>query len=159
MRMGSWSHALVLGLALAGSAGIVVTVAPVPAFAQHPAGMPIVSTSLLRFEAAVSWASVAPRWRAQRGGWAAAVSNARTPQQLAVQVLALETAMGWSAVQPSWRQERPAWVARVRAASTTAEVARLLLALENTTRWEAVAAAWRTDRGAWIAALQGVAGG
>jgi hypothetical protein len=111
-----------------------------------------------RFEGAVTWTSVSPRWRTQRAAWVAAVSNAHTPQELAQQIVALETAMGWSAVQPSWRQERAGWVARARAVTTARDAAQLLLGLEDVTKWESVAPSWRTDRGAWVSALQSVTG-
>lgn len=157
MTVRSLSRGLLLLAALSGAAGVSLTAAPTVARAQG-AGLPIVSTSLLRFEAAVTWASVSPGWAARRGAWSAAVNGAQTPEQLAAQVLALEAAMGWSAVQPSWRRDRPAWVARGRAAHTAADVATLLLGLENVTKWESVAASWRTDRGPWVSALGSVAG-
>lgn len=146
---------LMVALVAGGAAGIAA--APTVAHAQSP-GVSVVSSSLLRFEGAVTWTSVSPRWRTQRAAWVAAVSNAHTPQELAQQIVALETAMGWSAVQPSWRQERAAWVARARAVTTAHDAAQLLLGLENTTKWESVAPSWRTDRGAWISALQSVTG-
>lgn len=157
MSLGTMARRWVLAAALLGGAAMGMTAAPTAVHAQSP-GVSMVSSSLLRFEGAVTWTSVSPRWRTQRAAWVAAVSNAHTPQELAQQIVALETAMGWSAVQPSWRQERAAWVARARAVTTARDAAQLLLGLENTTKWESVAPAWRTDRGAWVSALQSVTG-
>lgn len=157
MSLGTFARRWVLGLSLMGGAVMGVVAAPTAAHAQSP-GVSMVSSSLLRFEGAVTWTSVSPRWRDQRAAWVAAVSNARTPQALAQQIVALESAMGWSAVQPTWRQQRPAWVAQARAVATAHDAAQLLLALEGTTKWESVAPSWRTDRGAWVSALQSVTG-
>jgi hypothetical protein len=71
--------------------------------------------ALLRFEENVKWEAVSADWVGQRDRWIAAVQSARSPADVAAQVLALEAATKWSAVEPDWRQMRDGWVARLQA--------------------------------------------
>lgn len=136
---------------------IGVTAAPTTVQVQSPV-VSMVSSSLLRFEGALSLAAVSPNWRGRRAAWVGATSNARTPEVLARQIIALESAITWSAVEPSWRQARPGWVAQAHTVATAHDAAQVLLALENTVRWESVDPSWRIDRTAWVSALRSVAG-
>jgi hypothetical protein len=129
--------------------------------AQAQVQVPVLSQSLLQFEAAVTWSAMssAQQWAARRSGWIAQVRGAASPQQVAALALEFETAMGWNAMNPAWRQQRPGWVASCHAAGSDGAVARALLALENATLWSAVNGSWRGTRPGWVARMSAVAGG
>jgi hypothetical protein len=141
-----WTAACAVGFLL-----IWVALAVQPAAAQQ--GVP--RDALLRFEENVKWEAVSDDWAGKRDRWIAAVQSARSPADVAAQVLTLE-AMGWPSVEDTWRGRRDNWVAEMSAARTRAAVARGLLELEAATKWSAVEPAWRQMRDGWVARLQAV---
>jgi hypothetical protein len=142
-----WIAACAAGLLL-----VWIALAVQPAAAQQ--GVP--RDALLRFEENVKWEAVSADWVGQRDRWIAAVQSARSPADVAAQVLALEAAMGWPSVEDTWRGRRDSWVAEMGAARTSAAVARGLLELEAATKWSAVEPDWRQMRDGWVARLQAV---
>ncbi|MBL8603051.1 MAG: hypothetical protein JNK72_14095 [Myxococcales bacterium] len=154
---GNGVRAFGLSMALLGGVGAATFGGAASAYAQSPA-QNVVANAMVRFEAAITWASVSPTWRARRQSWVAGVLDSRTPSTLAMQLAVLEGAMGWSSVQPSWRRQRPSWLARLRRVSRSDQLAPLLLELETATRWEAVTPAWRGARGPWVAQVSSVRG-
>jgi hypothetical protein len=146
-RIARWSAACTAGLLL-----MWIALAVQPAAAQQ--GVP--RDALLRFEENVKWEAVSADWAGQRDGWIEAVRSARSPADVAAQLLALEAAMGWPSVEDTWRGRRDSWVAEVQAAQTNAAVARGMLELESATKWSAVEPAWRQMRDGWVAGLQAV---
>jgi len=144
-RIARWTAACTAGLLV-----MWIAMAVQPAVAQVP------RDALLQFEGNVKWAAVSSDWAGQRDGWIAAVKSARSPADVAAQLLVLETAMRWRSVEDSWRERRDSWVAEMQAARTSAAVAHGLLELENATKWSAVEPAWHDLRDDWVARLNSV---
>jgi hypothetical protein len=126
------------------------------AMAVQPAAAQVPRDALLAFGENVKWTAVSNDFAGQRDVWIGAVKSARSPAEVAAQLLVLEAALLSQSVEDSWRARRDGWAAEVQVARTSAAVARGLLELGSATRPSALEPAWRGLRGNWVARLQSV---
>jgi hypothetical protein len=131
--------------------------AATPTPSRAPTGEPVavVAQALVDFESQLVWPDAGPSLPEGREGWLRATRSARTPQELATQVVLLERAIGADGLLETWAAGREAWVGSM-VTPTPASLARAVRQLGESVREGHVAARWRDKRGPWVERLASV---